>query len=52
MADHQDEISFLRDKARQFRELAHRHKLAPGDEILAIAEDLEKRASELAQRHS
>jgi hypothetical protein len=50
MANHQDEIGFLREKARQFRELANRHKRAPGDELLAIAEDLERRATELAQR--
>jgi hypothetical protein len=50
MANHQDEISFLRDKARQFRELAQRHKL-PGDDLIAIAEDLEAHANELAQRN-
>lgn len=50
MTNHRDDIRFLREKALQFRELVRKNRLASRDEIdeiLTIADELEKRADKL-----
>ncbi len=50
MKDRSSEIRYLRDKARQFRELANTHKSELSSQLLAIAEEFERRADQLEHR--
>jgi len=46
-ADRSDEARYLRQKARQFRELARTYKTEISGKLLEIAQDLEARAENL-----
>ena len=46
-ADHSDEARYLRQKAKQFRELAKTYKTEISGKLLEIARDLEARAENL-----
>jgi hypothetical protein len=50
MADHTKEISYLRNKARQLRELAATASADLSKKLRAVALELEERAKELAMR--
>lgn len=47
MANRREEIRYLREKARQFRELAQTYKTEISPKLLDIAIELEKRADAL-----
>lgn len=47
MADHTDEIRYLRRKARQFRDLATQYETEISPRLLEIALELEQRADEI-----
>jgi hypothetical protein len=44
------EIRYLRDKAKQFRELANTYKTELSAQLLALAEEFERRADQLEER--
>jgi hypothetical protein len=46
-ADHSDEARYLRQKAKQFRELARTYKTEISGKLIEIAQDLETRAENL-----
>ena len=46
-ADRSDDARYLREKAKQFRDLAKTYKTEISGKLLEIAQDLETRASEL-----
>lgn len=46
-ADRSDEARYLRQKAKQFRELARTYKTEISEKLLEIARDLETRAENL-----
>lgn len=46
-ADRSDDARYLREKAKQFRDLARTYKTEISGKLLEIAQDLETRASEL-----
>lgn len=46
-ADRSDEARYLRQKAKQFRELARTYKTEISGKLLEIAQDLEMRADHL-----
>jgi hypothetical protein len=50
MADHTKEISYLRNKAKQLRELAATADAERSQKLRAVALELEERAKELAMR--
>ncbi len=47
MADRHEEIRYLRQKARQFRELARAYPTEISPKLIEIAEELEARAGAL-----
>lgn len=47
MPNREDEIRYLRQKARQFRELASTYPTAISPKLVAIADELEMRATAL-----
>ena len=47
MADRHEEIRYLRDKAKQFRDIATAHKTEISPKLIEIAEELEARADAL-----
>ena len=51
MANRDEEIRYLRDKAMQFRTLARTYKTEISPQLVKIAEELESRADKL-ERHS
>jgi hypothetical protein len=51
MADHRDEIRYLRRKARQFRALARQYSTEISPKLLEIAMELELRADQLEKDH-
>ena len=46
-ADRSDEARYLRQKAKQFRELARTYKTEISGKLMEIAQDLESRAEQL-----
>ncbi len=50
MVDDIDEIRFLREKATKLRALARKDKLPLDNELIQIAQDFERLASDLERR--
>jgi hypothetical protein len=50
MSDRSEEVRFLRDQARRFRELADTYKTGISDRLREMAVEFEARADEIDQR--
>jgi hypothetical protein len=50
MPDRAEEIRYLRDKAKQFRELAMTYRTEISGKLMEIADDLDARANHLEKK--